>query len=189
MANRLRMSSDIDTSKADAIDATLQILLTNSDVDFNPCVATLSKLVSNILNNPSEDKFRKVPLSSQALQTKVWRVKGAREFLESVGWRKEGDHLVFPVDASLLDLEMARQLLGGSSARHEDLKRHERAEKARILREEEQRKRDEIMHRASDSRKDSRPLVQRDSKSQLKGGTPNINNFKSMGMDLDSGGK
>jgi len=183
------MSSNVDTNKADEIDDMIKVLLTNSDVDFNPCVATLTKIVGNILNNPSEEKYRKVSLASQALQSKVWRVKGAKEFLLSVGWRVDGEHLVFPLDASLLDLEMGRQLLGGSSARHEDLKRAERAEKARLKREEDERKREEIMARASDARKDSRPLVQHDSKSQLKGGKANVNNFKSMGVDLNSAGK
>jgi hypothetical protein len=83
---------------------------------------------------------------------------------------------------------MARQLLGGASERHAEIKRHERAEQARRQREEEAKRKEQILAKASDSRKDSRPLVQHDSKSQLKGGTANINNFKSMGLDLNKGG-
>jgi len=83
---------------------------------------------------------------------------------------------------------MARQLLGGAAERHAELKRKERADASKRLRDEEHRKKEAILQKANDARKDSGPLVQHDSKSQLKGTGPNISNFKASGIDLNKGG-
>lgn len=60
----------------------------------------------NIIRNRDEEKYRKVRLSNKTFMEKVLPIKGAIEFLESIGFVKkklvlqdqEEDFLVFPED-------------------------------------------------------------------------------------------
>jgi len=182
------MSSDFAPEPADKIDATIEILVSNPDVDFHPSVQTLSRLLVNVLKNPSDPKYRRVPLSSQAFQTKVLGVKGGRAFLESMGWVQEGDAFVFPNSADLVHLEMGRQLLDQSTQRHEEYKRTMKAQQQRKEKEKEERTRDVIMSRVSAAQREVSTKENRASHSRLKGGPPNISNFKECGIDLNKGG-
>jgi len=76
------------------------------------CVETLSKYIDNIVNNPSEAKFRKIRKSNKAFKERVAALDGSQEFLEGCGFQvqqMEGpdgqmeDFWVFPDDN--IDLE------------------------------------------------------------------------------------
>ena len=45
--------------------------------------------MSNIVNNPSEEKFRKIRVSNKIFQEKVAGMEGAIEFLEAAGFVKK----------------------------------------------------------------------------------------------------
>ncbi|KAK6751546.1 hypothetical protein RB195_003133 [Necator americanus] len=88
-------------------------------------VDTIGKYLQNIIENPGEQKYRRIRLSNKAYQERVAAAKGGREFLDSVGFEekllppKEGDQpepfLVMPEDAAndtgrlVTALEMLRE--------------------------------------------------------------------------------
>ena len=50
------------------------------------CVETLCKYLDNIVNNPTEPKFRKIRKSNRAFQERVASLDGSQEFLEGCGF-------------------------------------------------------------------------------------------------------
>jgi len=53
------------------------------------CVETLSKMVHNVIDNPGEEKYRRVRCTNEAFKTRVLAVKGGEEFLRAAGWREQ----------------------------------------------------------------------------------------------------
>lgn len=90
------------------------------------CFETLFKIVANIGQNPSEAKFRKLRLGNAALDSRVFSVPGALDFLWLVGFARvkeeEAEVLILPDDrarpadlrevASLLDSALNNPMFG-----------------------------------------------------------------------------
>ena len=53
------------------------------------CAKTLLVYVSNVVNNPGEDKFKRIKLSNKAFLERVASVDGSRDFLEACGFRAD----------------------------------------------------------------------------------------------------
>lgn len=53
------------------------------------CVSTLQKYFDNIINNPDDEKYRKIKLSNRVFQEKVATLEGTTEFLEAAGFHKQ----------------------------------------------------------------------------------------------------
>lgn len=73
---------------------------------------TLSKYLENIVNNPDEEKYRKIRLSNRIFQEKVAGMEGVMEFLEAAGFNQQllpfqnGDEPFLVLsDTALQDLE------------------------------------------------------------------------------------
>uniref|UniRef100_A0AAV1VC69 PUB domain-containing protein n=1 Tax=Peronospora matthiolae TaxID=2874970 RepID=A0AAV1VC69_9STRA len=68
---------------------------------------TLIKMLSNVVKNPQEEKFRKVRLSNASIQSKLVAVPGAIDILAEVGFAPveiDGDtYLILPADAFQAD--------------------------------------------------------------------------------------
>jgi hypothetical protein len=62
-----------------------------SDGNVKESIELLFKIVNNILGNPMEQKFRKIPKKSQALQKKVLRFPSAVAFLKICGFEESAD--------------------------------------------------------------------------------------------------
>ncbi|OAD62966.1 UBX domain-containing protein 6, partial [Eufriesea mexicana] len=70
------------------------------------CVETLGKYLENIINNPDEEKYKKIRIQNKIFQDKVVPVEGALEFLNAAGFRqkkllnndKEENFLVWSAD-------------------------------------------------------------------------------------------
>lgn len=70
------------------------------------CIKLLVTYAENIIRNREEEKYRKVRLTNKTFMEKVLPIKGAIEFLESIGFVKKKlmhqdqmeDFLVFPED-------------------------------------------------------------------------------------------
>ncbi|KAG2444558.1 hypothetical protein HXX76_001303 [Chlamydomonas incerta] len=58
----------------------------NSPVNIEACVSTCVKIFSNVVNNPTEEKFRKVKASSNTLKGTVGLIKGGEDLLLLAGW-------------------------------------------------------------------------------------------------------
>lgn len=80
-------------------------------------VETLSKYLTNIIENPTEEKYQKIRLSNKVFQERIAGLEGAMEFLKACGFEQqklphgdgEEDFLVFQKD-KLGDLETLRML-------------------------------------------------------------------------------
>jgi len=69
-------------------------------------VETLCKYLDNLLENPEEEKFRKIRRSNRAFQERVAAVEGYEPFLEAVGFEcQELDGEQFWILAGELDAE------------------------------------------------------------------------------------
>ena len=53
------------------------------------CVETLCKYLDNILQNPSEPKYRKIRKSNKAFQERVASLEGTEEFIRDCGFQLE----------------------------------------------------------------------------------------------------
>lgn len=70
------------------------------------CIKLLVTYAENIIRNRDEEKYRKIRFTNKTFMDKVLPIKGAVEFLESIGFVKkkimhqdnEEDFLVFPED-------------------------------------------------------------------------------------------
>ncbi|XP_012263399.2 UBX domain-containing protein 6 [Athalia rosae] len=75
------------------------------------CVETICKYLENIVNNPEEEKYRKVRMSNRVFQDKVQPVEGALQLLEAAGFEQvklmhqdeEEDFLVWRPNKSSID--------------------------------------------------------------------------------------
>ena len=73
-------------------------------------VETLHKIVTNILSQSLEPKFRKLPKKSQSLQEKVLKFGPAVEFLKVSGFADQHDCMMM-ADFDRLKLEQANKAL------------------------------------------------------------------------------
>lgn len=65
----------------------LMIHTLNKDRDqVKTCVETLCKYLDNIINNPSEEKFRKIRRSNKAFSERIAALQGTEEFLQAAGF-------------------------------------------------------------------------------------------------------
>lgn len=55
------------------------------------CIDVLSKYLDNLIQTPSEEKFRKIRKSNKVFQEKVADIKGSAEFLKAVGFEEIED--------------------------------------------------------------------------------------------------
>ena len=51
------------------------------------CVDTLVKYLDNVINNPTEEKYRKIRLSNKAFKERVSQLNGTEEFLQACGFQ------------------------------------------------------------------------------------------------------
>lgn len=75
------------------------------------CGQTLLKIFSNILENPSDSRHRTLNTASRALKERVFCLKGTQELLLTLGWQKDGDIFIFPVEAALDSLRVVASSL------------------------------------------------------------------------------
>jgi len=66
--------------------------------------STLHKLCNNVLQHPSEPKFRSISLDNAAIRERVAAVVGGIAFLKAAGWLKDGCRMVIDAkdDATLV---------------------------------------------------------------------------------------
>ncbi|KAG2449156.1 hypothetical protein HYH02_005903 [Chlamydomonas schloesseri] len=58
----------------------------NNPVNIEACVSTCAKIFGNVINNPTEEKFRKVKAASNTLRSTVGLIKGGEDLLLLAGW-------------------------------------------------------------------------------------------------------
>ena len=77
-------------SDEQGLTAVLIIHTCNSPRDkVEVCVETLCKYIDNIVNNPTEQKFRKIRKSNKAFKERVAALEGSEEFLQGCGFQEK----------------------------------------------------------------------------------------------------
>ncbi|KAM7307320.1 UBX domain-containing protein 6 [Ixodes scapularis] len=74
-------------------------------------VDTLCKYLTNIVDHPGEEKYRRIRLSNKILQERVLPLEGAAQFLEAAGFEQTDDCFVFPEDGDPEQLCVLRDAL------------------------------------------------------------------------------
>lgn len=74
-------------------------------------VDTLCKYLTNIVDHPGEEKYRRIRLSNKILQERVLPLEGAAQFLEAAGFERTDDCFVFPEDGDPEQLCVLRDAL------------------------------------------------------------------------------
>lgn len=97
-----------------SLTAVLMIHSLNKNRDkVEQCVKTIHRMFENIINNPSEEKYRRVKIESRAFQEKIKDVEGGLELLLAAGFENQDiettpgqveKFLVFP-EEKLADIE------------------------------------------------------------------------------------
>jgi len=59
--------------------------------DLEATLSTLRKIFDNIIQHPSDDKYRQIKLASKKFSSKVWRYPACEELMRLSGWRVEDD--------------------------------------------------------------------------------------------------
>ncbi|UYV78075.1 UBXN6 [Cordylochernes scorpioides] len=73
----------------DPVTASVLLLLSCNDVSrVRQGVETLSRCLNNILDNPEEEKYRKLRVLNRTFQERLAELDGALEFLDAVGFRR-----------------------------------------------------------------------------------------------------
>lgn len=52
------------------------------------CFKTISVYISNILKNPTEEKFRKINLTNEAFQKRIGKINGGLSILKGAGFEE-----------------------------------------------------------------------------------------------------
>lgn len=74
-------------------------------------VDTLCKYLTNIVEHPDEDKYRRIRLTNKILQERVLPLEGASQFLEAAGFERLDECFVFPEGGDLEQLCLLRDAL------------------------------------------------------------------------------
>jgi len=82
------------TIKTEQFDQAFKVLLTNDEDIAKEAIITLSKIVSNVVQNPLDEKFRKLKISNQNLYRKLLSRKGGCESLIALGFIKNTEEWV-----------------------------------------------------------------------------------------------
>lgn len=80
-------------SLVDDLDGSFSLMLTSADTgetgsseNVNVCLTTISKLLNNLVNNPTDTKYRSIRINNPALQSKVFVIPGATNVLLAAGF-------------------------------------------------------------------------------------------------------
>lgn len=82
-------------------------------------VDTICKYFKNIIDNPDEEKYRRIKISNKIFQERILSLEGSLDFFISAGFKQESlekdgiidDFLIFPKDGEIDSLETALEIL------------------------------------------------------------------------------
>lgn len=75
------------------------------------CVKLLVKYFANVLQNPHEEKYRRIPVTNHAFKTRVGSCAGSREVMLAAGWQERQGSWQMPGDFNRLQLSLASDSL------------------------------------------------------------------------------
>jgi len=67
------------------------------------CLKTIRSLLSNVVSHPQEEKYRSIRTTNPAIEKRLGSAPGAFQFLEAVGFERQGENLVLSKDKNVKD--------------------------------------------------------------------------------------
>lgn len=64
-------------------------------------LSVLRKIFGNILQHPSDDKYRQIKMTDHTFNTRVWQYPASKELMKISGWIVEVDHIYLRNDSSI----------------------------------------------------------------------------------------
>ncbi|KAG1674789.1 Peptide-N(4)-(N-acetyl-beta-glucosaminyl)asparagine amidase [Nymphon striatum] len=107
-SNAENVTTDVSSSVAVLFsDINRQNINANDEVNAKilDAVKLLLKIAANIINNPSNEKYRQIRLSNTSVSNRLLPVHGAMECLFEMGFEENDEHLVFPKSTSVEQLK------------------------------------------------------------------------------------
>lgn len=95
--------------ESNAIETAVATVFTNADDIVNNSMKLYIKIVTNILKNQDDPKYRR--LNKDKVVAKLKHARGAVALLDAVGFRDEGTHYVLPAEADLSPLQQSHDLI------------------------------------------------------------------------------
>jgi len=128
-------SGDIDAKAG--LEALAKLSQTTAWADQELCYVTMLKVLGNIAANPGEPKFMSLKIDNAAIQNKILRFAGARDFLEALGFREEGGALVLPPNCSA-NAKLGHEMLQGhaNEANYHQIRKERHAKAAEEMKKE-----------------------------------------------------
>ena len=78
-------------------DEAMKLMLGNSESAVQTAVGLFLKIVINIVEHPSEDKYRRIKASNSAFATKILAINGGKECLWALGFSEtNGEWILYP---------------------------------------------------------------------------------------------
>lgn len=84
----------------------LEMLQDARDSEFSSAYSMLSKILQNIISNPTETKYRGLRKSNNKISA-LLATRGVRAVLVGVGFEEEGDFLKLPLETAVNGVETA----------------------------------------------------------------------------------
>jgi hypothetical protein len=81
----------------------------SSPADISPSLSTILKIISNIIKNPYEEKYRKIKSTNNLIQKKIVSVPGALNVLLATGFAPVGEEYVMTISPSAWEVLVACQ--------------------------------------------------------------------------------
>ena len=78
-------------SQRDLITALVEELKKSTQKDREATLSTLKKIFDNIVQHPSDDKYRQIKLTNKRFSSDVWRYPTAVNLMKVAGWEEDSD--------------------------------------------------------------------------------------------------
>ena len=79
----------------------VELLKDNSETVKKDAKDILVRLLSNVLNDPNNTKYRQIKLANKTIEEKLLPANGAFEILFSVGFEEADDKLILPLGSDV----------------------------------------------------------------------------------------
>ena len=75
-------------------DRAMRVLLTNSEESCKEAVILLLKIITKIIENPMDEKFRKLKTSNPTFNTKITNIPGGSDCMRAIGFQLIGEYWI-----------------------------------------------------------------------------------------------
>lgn len=183
-----------------AFDSTIYLKLqaltaVNGPATALDAVSILLKLLRNISENPTQEKFRSIKKSNKAIASKLLNCVGILEILQEIGYTElDNDNLVYSLnederlEITLIMTEVVLHEIQDSMKTEEEKERERRTAELKKQSQAKELQRKMLLDKASLDRKETnnRLLPTQDSHASVFGAGNHTQTFKSIGMDLNA---